>query len=947
MKASLFSIGIDLGTTNSAIAYTRLTDDDSISETFHPAQWESLTSIGQASALPSFLFLPTEAEANQAGLAKADSRWMVGLFARKQSAETPGRVVHSAKSWLCHHAVDRSADFLPWASEILSESEKISPLHASALILATLKASWDQQFADLGPQGAFDAQEVTITVPASFDAAAQKLTLEAAQMAGFPDQVRLIEEPQAAFYRWLEFQSADGGFESALPLEDGGKHVLVVDIGGGTSDFSLFHVTTGGEQPKIERTAVSDHILLGGDNVDLALAYMVQARLEGHGHEIGGSQWPFLVARCRDLKERVLATEGPDDETFTVSVPGRGSSLLASTLTERLTRQDILAMLLDGFFPLSQANEMPERSDVALKEWGLPYASDSAVTRYLAEFLQDRPRIDAVLFNGGTLYPEMLRNRLRDLIGTWQNGHVPQVLENTEPDLAVARGAARYGWLTSREQLQIEAGAARSLYLEVQQQQEQLKGSDRSPSLVCILPRGTELEEDVVVELEGLKLRLDQPVRFQTFYTTKRGRDKPGTMVRRSKGGFHSLPPLQTVARLSPEHPKLETNQIPVRLRTRMNAVGLLQVACESTLEALEEVWPLEFNLRAVTVGSVDAGEEKVTAAVAGDPGVDPSSLEAGLSVLRRQFRSAATPATSKGSRKSKQKKNAKPEKVTPARVFRTLEEALGLEKQAWNWMLVRSLWPALEENHHGRRQSIEHEETWLSLAGYMLRPGYGAHLDDHRLESLWQILQDGLAHPNKRIRLQEYILWRRLSGGLSREQQERLLKREWKLIAEAKNPPAELIRMAGAFERLPQDKKRELITLFLARATELLDLGKAADAYLVALTLLLNRAPLYAGPEAVAPPELVEDAYDKLRGYDWSEARNREMIPLFLRAARVVDNPYLDLPKPIRKKMASQLEKAGLAPMKVVPVRDYAPLEKADRAGLLGESLPAGIVIE
>lgn len=305
MKTSLFSIGIDLGTTNSALAYTRLTDDHSLSETFHPRQWESLTSVSEASTLPSFLYLPTESEAERVRLDPGADRWMVGLLARKQAAETPGRVVHSAKSWLCHHAVDRSADFLPWGSDVLPETDKISPLRASALILATLKTAWNQHFADLGPQGAFDAQQITITVPASFDAAAQKLTLEAARLAGYPEQVQLIEEPQATFYRWMEFQSATtGGLKSELDLEARGQQVLVVDIGGGTTDFSLFQVSQEAERPRIERTAVSDHILLGGDNVDLALGHMVQARLEGQGHEIGGNQWPFLVARCRGRRTR-------------------------------------------------------------------------------------------------------------------------------------------------------------------------------------------------------------------------------------------------------------------------------------------------------------------------------------------------------------------------------------------------------------------------------------------------------------------------------------------------------------------------------------------------------------------------------------------------------------------------------------------------------------------
>ena len=939
MKASLFSIGIDLGTTNSAIAYTRLTDDHSISETFRPLQWDSLTSVGESSTLPSFLYLPTCPEADQAGLQEQDAPWMVGTFARKQSAETPGRVVHSAKSWLCHHSVDRSADFLPWASEILTESEKVSPLRASALILATLKASWDQTFQDMGPQGRFSAQEVTITVPASFDAAAQKLTLEAAGLAGFPDNVRLIEEPQAAFYRWLESQG--DAFTGKLALGEKGKHVLVVDIGGGTSDFSVFYVTPGkkSDSPNIERTAVSEHILLGGDNVDLALAHMVQARLESQGHQIGGAQWPFLVARCRDLKERVLETDGDSEESFTVSIPGRGSSLLASMLTERLVRQDIMAMLLDGFFPKCQADVEPERSSVALKEWGLPYAADSAVTHYLAEFLREQPQMDAVLFNGGTLYPDVLRERLSKLIGSWQKDQAPVILENTEPDLAVARGAARYGWLTSRESLQIRAGAARSLYLEVQQSNQKKS----APSVVCILPRGAELEQESVVALEGLKLRVNQPVRFQAFYSTKRGRDKPGDLVSLKKGSFHFLPPLQTVARLRQGQREPKGGQVSVHLRTHMNALGLLQVACESTLPDLDQTWPLDFNLRAVTVGSTDVREESNNA-IAGDSGIAPSLLESGQRLLRRQFRSDIT---AKPSKKNRKKATKPKEKVTPGRVFRALEENLDLAKHEWNWILIRSLWPALQEGEAGRRSSIEHEETWLSLAGYLLRPGYGADLDDARLEELWQILTPGLAFPNKRVKLQEYILWRRLSGGLSRERQEKLLQLEWPKIEQSKNPPAELIRMAGSFERLSQEHKREMITVFLDRTVDNLDNKAYADAYCVALTLLLNRAPLYAGPEAVVPAELVEHAYERLRPFDWSEENGtRELTQLFLRAARVVDNPYLDVSKAVRKQIANQLEKAGIASMKTVPVRDYAPLEKADRAGLLGESLPPGIVL-
>ena len=317
-----------------------------------------------------------------------------------------------------------------------------------------------------GPGFQFDAQGITITVPASFDAAAQRLTLAAVQEAGFPDHTRLIEEPQAAFYRWLEQQDDRN---TPLPdLENGVRHVLVIDVGGGTSDFSLLELSApeGGRDPKIKRVAVSDHILLGGDNIDLAIARLIEPRLVTGEERLSAGQWDHLVARCRSLKESVLGREGAPDEVFTVSVPGRGSRLIAGSLSAQLTRMELEELVLNGFFPACRATDRPRRALGAVREWGLPYAFDSAVTRHLAEFLHGRPRVDAVLFNGGSLFPQRLRDRLRDQIGLWQEGWRPEVLENAELDLAVARGAAYFGKLMHSEVRRIEAGAARAVFLE-------------------------------------------------------------------------------------------------------------------------------------------------------------------------------------------------------------------------------------------------------------------------------------------------------------------------------------------------------------------------------------------------------------------------------------------------------------------------------------------------
>jgi len=319
-----FSIGIDLGTTNSALAFAPLLGEGT-PEILFVTQWESLAGLTEEPTLPSFLYLPEEAAAAHfRGREVGDGQWVVGRFARIKASETPGRVVHSAKSWLCHHAADRLEPFLPWGSTDLTREQKISPVRASALILNYVRGTWNSRFAQAG--FAFDDQEITVTVPASFDAAAQRLTIAAAEEAGFPKDVRLLEEPQAAFYCWLEKHDPAHDLWRADDDDTDLRHVLVIDIGGGTSDFSLFELRLNEQSsmPDIKRVAVSEHILLGGDNIDLAIAHMVEPRLAGPGGQISGPQWDQLVASCRNLKEHAFAATGPSDERFVLHWPVAG-----------------------------------------------------------------------------------------------------------------------------------------------------------------------------------------------------------------------------------------------------------------------------------------------------------------------------------------------------------------------------------------------------------------------------------------------------------------------------------------------------------------------------------------------------------------------------------------------------------------------------------------------
>ena len=932
MAQRKFSIGIDLGTSNSVLAFSPLSGEGG-SEVLAIPQWDTPSTVTESATVPSFLYLPEEAIAAQLrshGPGSGD--WVVGRLAQRKASETPGRVAKSAKSWLCHHAADRSAPFLPWGSDALAQQDKISPVAASALILAHLRAAWNARFARQGPDFEFDAQDITITVPASFDAAAQRLTLAAAQQAGLPDHARLLEEPQAAFYWWLEQQAGRRDPWRSLPNpQTAARHVLVIDVGGGTSDFSLFELTRheGSRDPAIKRVAVSDHILLGGDNIDLAIAHLLEPRLATGEGGLSAGQWDLLVARCRSLKERVLGSEAAPDEVLTVSIPGRGSSLFAGSLSAQVTRAELEGLLLDGFFPDCRSTDRPRRALGAIKEWGLPYAFDGAITRHLAAFLRGRPDVDAVLFNGGSLHPLRLRNKLREQIGRWQEGRLPQVLENAQLDLAVACGAAYSGRLLRRRAGRIEAGAARAVFLEAHRKAEYGGGEAARRSLVCILPHGAAPGQAFELTDLDLHLRINRLVRFRVYTSTRHEERKAGDVVELAPEEFHALPPLETVATVAQPARGELASAIPVQLNARVNELGLLQVSCRSLAPDIPQSWPLEFNLRP---------HERDLAAPAMEPAsltqAEPNVAPDALAGAGRRISAAFTQPLGKR------------EKLTAPRLLQSLEQILGRSKGDWNGILLRDLWTSLEASQTGRALSVEHEEAWLILTGFLLRPGFGVATDELRIDELWRICSYGLRFPGKRTKLQEYILWRRVAGGLSGERQEIVLAAEKDKIRQQKSVPSELIRMAGSFERIGHELKTELIGQFIETVVELASKQRHCAPYLAALGLLLNRTPFYAGPESIVTPSLVERAYEAFRQFDWNDPEFAEAQVLFLRAARAVDDRRLDLPKSLRNQIADRLQKCGIAPVKAGRLRNFVPVERAERLGLYGEALPPGLIL-
>jgi molecular chaperone DnaK (HSP70) len=928
MMAARFSIGVDLGTTNSALAYVPLTGDAK-PEVLAVPQWEGPATLVEAPTLPSFLYLPEDALAAELrGRVPGTAGWIAGRLARRRVGEMPGRVVRSAKSWLCHHSADRSAPILPFGSEDLAPEQKISPVCAAASILNYLRGAWDSRFAQSGD--AFDAQEITITVPASFDAAAQRLTLNAAGEAGFPGSVRLLEEPQAAFYCWLEqYGAAEPLLEGSDPYTPEPRRVLVVDVGGGTSDFSLFELRPGtsGAIPDIRRIAVSEHILLGGDNIDLALAVLLEPRLVAERGRMSGPQWDHLVASCRELKERALSGVGPCQEQYVVALPGRGSGLVAGAQTATLARDEVERLVLDGFFPVCDARARPYRTQSGLRDWGLPYAADSAVTHHLADFLRDRPRVDAVLVNGGSLHAAVLRHRLLDQITAWQGGIRPIELENAEPELAVARGAARFGKLLHGHAGRIAAGAARAVFLQVQTAPA-ARNQAVPPALICVLPRNAAAEQVFDINLPALELRTDQLVSFQACSSTRHGSCRAGDVLPWDADGYHILPPLETIIRTACGAEAGPDRTVPIRLAAKLNALGLLQISCVGTDPRTPQSWPLEFNLRP---------DEGGRAATRGTTSPAPPVAPNATTEAQRAARDHIATIFSRPPPKS--------DRLTANAILRHLERIIGLPRHEWNAALLRNLWPALNERTMGRKLSVEHEEAWLTLAGYLLRPGFGFSHDGLRMDELWLLRDAGLCFPGKRAKVQEYILWRRVAGGLMAEHQGRLLAGEQASIRAGKAPP-ELVRLAGSLERLPQETKADLIQAFIVQVLHRVERKQHCAPYLAALGLLLNRTPLYAGPETVVPAALVARAYAAFQNFDWAEPELLELHTLFLRAARVVDDRNLDVAMSLRNEIARKLERAGIAPIRTATIRAFTPVGRVDCTSLYGESLPPGLVL-
>ena len=942
MARAPYIVGIDLGTTNCAVAYVDTKGRERPTADVRMFEVPQLVAPGESQGrpmLPSFLYLPGPHELPPGATQlpwRDDADQIVGEFARSQGAKVPGHLVASAKSWLCHPGVDREAEILPWGAP--AGSRKVSPVEATADYLRHLRDAWNFQFAGKNEAKRLETQEVVLTVPASFDEAARELTLEAARRAGL-SSITLLEEPQAAFYCWIV------GHQEGWQREvRAGELILVVDVGGGTTDFSLITVVETPTGPGFRRVAVGDHLLLGGDNIDLALAHRVEAKLAGA--RLDTEQWSALRFACRSAKERLLDDNPP--ERWPVTIAGRGSRIIGGSLQSELTRAEVVEVVLDGFFPkVSRVEEPSKGGKLGLQEFGLPFVADAAIPRHLSAFLRrhrteavapegctpdDRPaRPDAILFNGGAMTPSVVREKLVNVVASWFSddpgpSYSPRVLSNASLDLAVAVGAAYYGVVRRGGGIRIGGGTARSYYVGFQSEKA-------DEPWLCVVPRDAQEGDEIAIDDRDFDLLMGQPVVFPLASSSVRADDKPGDLVRADADSIRALPPLQSLMRVGR---KAKAERVAVRLAARVTEVGTVELWCQSRAD--DRRWRLQIQLRGPGGSPLPRGP--VTNRETDRVVIEQSEIDEAVAAIKTAFGPVA-PTEEHGA----------------GRLIKRLEAVLDVPREQWPPSALRAFWEPLRDLADQRARSPRYESRWFNLAGYCLRPGSGFPLDDLRLKALWPTFHQGVKHvKDVQCWVEWWVLWRRVAAGLSRPHHEEIARRLVPFLLPPKgggtakksnrlrpepHETAEMWRVAGSLERIGAEVK---VSLGQVLAREL-SRPTVANHVLWCLGRLGARLPLYGPANTTVPKETAEAWLDALIARDYPAGRE-SIDALFAlgQLGRVSGDRARDIDPDLRPRVLEKMTVLGGSDDDLRPVREYTERESAEQGVALGDALPIGL---
>jgi molecular chaperone DnaK (HSP70) len=897
-------IGIDLGTSHTSLSWARA-ERGAVPRELAIEQWVAGRRKDARVLLPSVAYAPLAGELPEA------PAWIVGEFARSRSRETIGRGIASAKSWLCHTGVDRFSAILPWGSES-GERLKLSPVDVSHMILEHVRRAFDAAHPELPSS----EQCIVLTVPASFDQTARKLTLLAAERAGL--MVRLLEEPQAAFYEYLGQRSEE---LSALVDERGPSRVLICDIGGGTTDLSLIDVELRAGALAFRRSAVGRHLLLGGDNMDLALARRAEKKL---GDEpLDAERFGQLLGAAQAAKEALLSESPP--EAHALSVAGRGALLLGNTLSVELARSDAEELVLDGFFPITAVGELPAGRRSGLTTFGLPFERDPAITRHIWQFIERHAggRLpDAVLLNGGISRSAPIRERLLECFRAWGRaaGGSVQLLSGADPELAVCRGAVRYGLALAGIGPRIEGGAARGYYVAVGTRESGVRQA------LCVVPRGAKEGERHVLAARRFELVVGRHARFE-LYSSDTALHAPGALVD-VDGDFEALPALTSRVQFEGA---ADDSRALVQLEGELSAVGTLELGCTlvesnaATDPADRPRCSLEFELKPAVAPAGSAGP-------AASAGAARSRLPEAEEALRRVL--------------GKGRKDVTPREAKD--LLRTLERLLGPKKD-WDLELSRRLADVLLASNKGRQRSEDHERMFWMLAGHCLRPGFGHPRDADRISELWTCFEPGLTFRDSERSWQQYwIAWRRVTGGLTEPMQiamralldpslapaERKLKKPKGFRPQA---ASEMLELASQLERVPVALREELGGWLVDRTWADRDprlwshLGRVGA-----------RVPAYASAHYVVRAGAVERWVEQLLRERWSEVATAAQSAV--RLSRVTGDQHRDLRANVRAEVADALSRAAAPREWIRAVVEFVPVTETEAREQLGDDLPLGL---
>ncbi|MBJ7539011.1 hsp70 family protein [Marinomonas transparens] len=898
MAVSTYRVGIDLGTTNCVVSYlSTVSNHVAMPKLLSIPQCMADGSVQEFTHLPSAIYLIAKDEKRESVLPWSkvgrgeDRDKIVGVGALALGQRRANQLVQSAKSWLSHRQVDRRSNILPWGSDI---AKKLSPLDASRALLAHIHASWNHQF----PNAPLENQAVALTLPASFDEEARALTLEAAHLAGLSN-LYLLEEPQAACYYYMN----DEAKLSALADK---KMLLVVDIGGGTSDFSLVSIHPVKDKIALKRIAVGEHLLLGGDNLDQALAFQLDPKQIS---ALSATRLAALVQQTRQAKETLLGDDAP--EQLSIRVLGGGSRLIGGSQKFHVARDALLEQVQSGFFPQIELNTGVQKSGYAMHTLGLPYETDPAFTRHLAAFLtahqkdiqaatgSDMP--DAVLFNGGLFNSPILKERLLGQLNTWSSSPILACIA-PEPNDAVAKGAALYLSALAGESARIESGAAHALYLKIDEDQ-----------FVGILPKGTPKGEVLTLD-QDFQLTLGERVQFP-LYRSEDHLECLSGQVRRGDD-LHYVSTLTTELDASQA-----ANQISVKLAVQLTEVGVLQV--ELKAENQRDVWRLDFSTQQ------DAAAEEEGS---GKQALLHGNMGAAEEHLVTCFSSAG------------QKQN--PDLVKSLK--QDLDQLLG-SRDDWNLATSRRLVDKLLSVKSGRMKSAQHERQWLQLVGYCLRPGYGADEDAARVTQVVNLIKAGTHHDSAAVWGQYWTLYRRIAGGLDESRQQALFKefsqfysptgqrsRE-KMKTLTTRSSDDLIRLVGALEGLSYDDKTTAIDWLVKRLKK----SSEPDTAWWTVGRLASRQLLSHDLDARLPEADLYPLLDAALKEDWKKRKQAGLAAVLMSQVSTDETEKMT---GYRKKVAAKLKKDKCPIQWLERLSSKNEINEDELNALLGESLPIGL---